>query len=478
MKPLASTIAGSWYPAAPSEIHALADRWERDSPPLPSPLPPPPNVLVLPHAGWAYSGPTAWQAVRLLRGAPYRRAVILAPCHCAHVSNRLVAPESDSLSTPLGVLPVDRDWLDRLSLLAPVVRHDRLHAAEHAAQILYPLLQLVLPGPFSLVPLVAGDFDPDQLAMSARALAALLSPDTLLVVSSDFTHYGTDFDYAPHGTASSPRVRDLVAAADADAIDRIAARDPDGFAASLRRTGATICGAVPIELALRALPPSATLRLLRYATSADPDGDYSRFVCYAALAGRADWPPPPPSTLSPDDRAFLLRLARASLEQAVQTGHPLPPPRDIPDSPALRESRGAFVTLTRRDDGDLRGCIGEILPRRPLPEAVAALAADSALHDPRFYPVTPGELPTLRVEISALTPPSPVPSWQSIVLGRDGMTLEKNGRFAVFLPQVAPEQAWDLPTTLTHLSRKAGLPPDAWQTGATFETFQAEVFHE
>jgi AMMECR1 domain-containing protein len=58
------------------------------------------------------------------------------------------------------------------------------------------------------------------------------------------------------------------------------------------------------------------------------------------------------------------------------------------------------------------------------------------------------------------------------------MTLEKNGRFAVFLPQVAPEQAWDLPTTLTHLSRKAGLPPDAWQTGAAFETFQAEVFHE
>ena len=75
-------------------------------------------------------------------------------------------------------------------------------------------------------------------------------------------------------------------------------------------------------------------------------------------------------------------------------------------------------------------------------------------------------------------PPKPVASWREIVLGRDGMTLEKNGRFAVFLPQVAPEQGWDLATTLSYLSQKAGLPPEAWREGAEFETFQADVFHE
>ena len=134
--------------------------------------------------------------------------------------------------------------------------------------------------------------------------------------------------------------------------------------------------------------------------------------------------------------------------------------------------------MNARASGALRGCIGEILPRRSLVEAVAARAVDSALHDPRFPPVEERELDGLRVEVSALTPPKRVASWSDIVLGRDGMTLEKDGRFAVFLPQVAPEQGWDLPTTLSYLSQKAGLPADAWREGATFETFQAEVFHE
>ena len=115
---------------------------------------------------------------------------------------------------------------------------------------------------------------------------------------------------------------------------------------------------------------------------------------------------------------------------------------------------------------------------RPLVEAVAARAVDAALRDPRFTPVSGSELTSLRVEISALSPPKPVASWREIVLGRDGMTLERDGRFAVFLPQVAPEQGWDLPTTLSHLSRKAGLASDVWRDGASFETFQAEVFHE
>ena len=139
---------------------------------------------------------------------------------------------------------------------------------------------------------------------------------------------------------------------------------------------------------------------------------------------------------------------------------------------------GAFVTLNDRITGVLRGCIGEILPMRPLVEAVAARAVDAALRDPRFSPVQERELASLRVEVSALTPPKRVASWREIVLGRDGMTLEKIGRFAVFLPQVAPEQGWDLPTTLSYLSQKAGLASDAWRDGATFETFQAEVFHE
>ena len=475
---LYSTIAGTWYPGTARGIRSLAGKWEVAGS-VKETAAKPPNVLILPHAGWEYSGETAWAAVRAVRGARFRRVVILAPSHRAWIENRLVAPESDAVATPLGECRIDRDWLDRLALVAPVLRNDRVHAAEHSAQIEYPLLQLALGQGFSTVPLVMGSFGADQMGMCARALARLMDAETLLVISSDFTHYGDDFSYAPYGTKGGEDVRKRVAAADDEAFSYMAKCDADGFAAFVARTGATICGHVPIEMALRAFPGGTSLVRARYATSSDGSGDYSRFVCYMSATGRAEWKDGGNAVLGADDRAYLLRVARESMEEAVRSGRAPRRGAFTASAPkATLAKMGAFVTLNDRATGALRGCIGEILPERPLVEAVAARAVDSARRDPRFTPVSERELGGLRVEVSALTPPKRVASWRDIVLGRDGMTLEKDGHFAVFLPQVAPEQGWDLPTTLSYLSRKAGLSPDAWREGATFETFQAEVFHE
>ena len=482
---LKSTLAGTWYPGTEQAIRALAEKWERtiaeEDAGGESAAPAKSNVLLLPHAGWAYSGEVAWRAARLVRGAGFRRVVILAPSHRAWIENRLVAPESDAVETPLGEIKVDREWIDRLALLAPVLRSDRLHAAEHSAQIEYPLLQLALGKGFAVAPLVMGSFGEDQMGMCVRALARLVDDRTLLVLSSDFTHYGDDFSYAPYGTKGGEDVRAKAAAVDAEAFAFMSRRDADGFAAYIRKTGATICGHVPIELALRAFPGGSSLSRLAYATSSDADRDFTRFVCYTAAAGRVEWPGEGTAVLGADARAYLLRLARESMESAVRAGGASFPRRaaDMRDAPSAALAKmGAFVTLNDKATGALRGCIGEILPMRPLAEAVAARAVDSALRDPRFSPVSERELGNLRVEVSALTPPKPVASWRDIVLGRDGMTLEKGSAFAVFLPQVAPEQGWDLPTTLSYLSQKAGLSADAWREGAKFETFQAEVFHE
>ena len=482
---LKSTLAGTWYPGTEQAIRALAEKWERtiaeEDAGGESAAPAKSNVLLLPHAGWAYSGEVAWRAVRLVRGAGFRRVVVLAPSHRAWIENRLVAPESDAVETPLGEIKVDREWIDRLALLAPVLRSDRLHAAEHSAQIEYPLLQLALGKGFAVAPLVMGSFGEDQMGMCVRALARLVDDRTLLVLSSDFTHYGDDFSYAPYGTKGGEDVRAKAAAVDAEAFAFMSRRDADGFAAYIRKTGATICGHVPIELALRAFPGGSSLSRLAYATSSDADRDFTRFVCYTAAAGRVEWPGEGTAVLGADARAYLLRLARESMESAVRAGGASFPRRaaDMRDAPSAALAKmGAFVTLNDKATGALRGCIGEILPMRPLAEAVAARAVDSALRDPRFSPVSERELGNLRVEVSALTPPKPVASWRDIVLGRDGMTLEKGSAFAVFLPQVAPEQGWDLPTTLSYLSQKAGLSADAWREGAKFETFQAEVFHE
>ena len=478
---IASTIAGSWYPGSEREIRALAEKWEERIAGEESAVAVPngPNVLVMPHAGWAYSGEVAWRAVRLARAAKYSRVVILAPSHRVWIENRLVAPEAEAASTPLGKIAIDKDWLDRLALMAPVVRNDRIHAAEHSAQIEYPLLQLALGGRFTIVPLVIGTLGADQMAMCARALTRLMDDRTLLVVSTDFTHYGDDFSYTPYGTSGGENVRTKAAAVDGEAFSLMAKCDADGFAAYVGRTGATICGRVPVELALRAFSGTVSLVRLAYATSSDGDRDFSRFVCYCAAAGRVEWSAEKGAVLNAEARSYLLRIAREFIERAVRPGGLIRQKPDLHDAPhATLAKMGAFVTLNDKATGALRGCIGEIMPVRPLVEAVAARAVDSARHDPRFSPVSERELGGIRVEVSALTPPKPVASWRDIVLGRDGMTLEKGNAFAVFLPQVAPEQAWDLETTLSYLAQKAGLPPDGWREGAKFETFQAEVFHE
>ncbi len=473
---LASTVAGSWYPATAGEIRSMVEGWENRLAADAS-NGARPNVVIVPHAGWAYSGDIAWSVLRCARGVKPARVVLLAPSHRAYIENRLVAPDATAVSSPLGEIPVDCEFIDRLALIAPVARNNRVHLAEHATQIEYPLLQLALGDGFSIVPLVAGALGGDQMAMCSRARSRLMDDDTLLVVSSDFTHYGDDFSYAPYGVSGARDVRERVAADDAKALACIEKGDADAFAAHVRDTGATICGRVPIELALRALPAGTRLSCVRYATSGDVTGEFDRFVCYAAACGRAVRQSAVRCVLDGEVRSFLLKLARESVERAVRGAAPRrPPAENVPQ--AARAKMGAFVTLTDRTTGALRGCIGEILPMRPLSDAVAARAVDAALHDPRFMPVAERELANLRVEVSALTPPKPVDSWRDIVLGRDGMTLEKDGSFAVFLPQVAPEQAWDLPTTLSHLAMKAALAHDAWREGAKFETFQAEVFHE
>jgi AmmeMemoRadiSam system protein A len=169
----------------------------------------------------------------------------------------------------------------------------------------------------------------------------------------------------------------------------------------------------------------------------------------------------------------LLALARETIRRYLDNGT-TPLARGFP--PVAERLQGAFVTLN--EHGELRGCIGHMAEDRPLAQVVGAMALAAALEDPRFSPVAAREVPGLEIEISVLTPMQRVAGPEAIVLGRDGVVLRKDGRSAVFLPQVAGEQGWDRPTMLQHLAAKAGLDTDAWQSGAEFLTFQAIVFRE
>ena len=179
--------------------------------------------------------------------------------------------------------------------------------------------------------------------------------------------------------------------------------------------------------------------------------------------------------LSPEARRDLLDLARRALEAHFQGD---PPPRLASDrSETFGEARALFVTL--RKDGELRGCIGTLSPDGELSRLVPRFALAAAFNDPRFPPLDSNELPECEIEISVLTPPEPFESEEEIETGRDGLIIEARGTSGLLLPQVATEWGFDRRTFLQEVSKKAGLPPDAWlQRGARLWKFQAEVFGE
>ncbi|NLF22488.1 MAG: AmmeMemoRadiSam system protein B [Lentisphaerae bacterium] len=478
---LASTLAGAWYPGRKDDLVALIHGCLAAVPPVPAGEPPP-NVLVLPHAGYAYSAATAAYGIARILRAPFRRVVLLAPSHRVRLRNRLLAPEAAAVSTPLGVIPVDHPFIAAVAQGCALDHDDAVHAAEHSAQIQYPLLQTALDD-FRIAPLIVGEMDAEARQRAARALRSLMDNETLLVISTDFTHYGVDFGFAPFSDDVFRRVEEL----DRGAYTCLQDQSSMAFNAYLDRTGATICGRHPLSLMLEILPRGAGLTCLHYATSSEETRDDSRFVCYLCMAGRAAWPreaaAASPETgadwLSDADKRLLLQFARRAIRQTLDRRRPCPADAFAAEaSEAVQRPAGCFVTLKMKATGELRGCIGEMTARRPLYQAVTEMAVHAAFGDPRFPELRSAEWDRVSIEVSVLTPPRPVDSWREIELGRHGMTLAKNGCSAVFLPQVAPEQGWTLEETLTHLARKAGLSPADWREGAAFTVFEAIVWGE
>jgi AmmeMemoRadiSam system protein A len=174
---------------------------------------------------------------------------------------------------------------------------------------------------------------------------------------------------------------------------------------------------------------------------------------------------------SPEERAQLLRLAHESILAAVEE-------REISleaPTPHFAEPRGAFTSLYLF--GELRGCVGYVLPIGSVYRAVGETARAAAFEDTRFYPVTANEAPHLQIELSILSPPQPIAP-EAIEIGKHGLLISMAGRRGLLLPQVPVEREWDRKTFLQQTCHKAGLPMDAWQRGATVEAFTAEVFGE
>jgi AmmeMemoRadiSam system protein B/AmmeMemoRadiSam system protein A len=435
-------------------------------------------ALISPHAGYAYSGQTAALGVKAAK-AKYARVIVIGPSHQVAMQDVLSVPRVTHYKTPLGEIPVDTEFIEKLLQHKIFQDIPQAYKTEHSIFIQLPLLQYRF-GDFKLVPIVAGQCSPETVQKAAEILKSLVDKDTLVVASSDFTHYGSNYGYVPF----SENIPDELKKLDMGAYDYIVKQDSVGFSKYCDRTGATICGRVPIAILLSMLPSDAKRTLLKYTTSGEITGDYTNSVSYFSIAFHGEWQKQavsettqPNATLTQQDKQNLLSLARKTIESYLQNKRVSSPEQlGITITEAMKVSRAAFVTLKK--NSDLRGCIGEIFPSQSLYKSVIVNAINAAVNDWRFQPVTPDELSGIKIEISALTAPRVIDSYNQIRLGTDGIVLEKDGLKALFLPQVATEQGWTLSETLTQLSLKAGLPADGWKEGASFQVFQAEVFGE
>lgn len=426
------------------------------------------RALIAPHAGYAYSGLTAAHAFRQVSEQSFQRVVVLGPSHFARFAGASL-PACDAYATPLGEVPV-APLARSLAGQGPFVSEPRCPVQrppwgrpvpsgaatpdtwEHAIEVELPFLQQAL-GAVDLLPVIYGEVKPVEVA---QRLDPLLDERTLLVVSTDLSHY--------HPYREARRL-------DQSCVDAICALDEE------RMAHEEACGRGPVLTLLRlAKQRSWQARLLDLRNSGDTAGDRAQVVGYAAIAFFAGG-----GRLAASDRVFLLGLARRGIEQACSGGaSPEVSEAEVP--PACRERRACFVTLHL--NGRLRGCIGGLVASQPLFREVMRNARDAALRDTRFAPVTEDEVPQLRLEISVLSTPEPVVFANPVELlgklrpGRDGVVLRIGSQQATFLPQVW-RQLPDKVEFLRQLARKAGADPAAWRgPEARVQTYGVESFAE
>lgn len=466
-----SVIAGSWYPDDPEVLKKQIANFIKvtPSPSLTGEL----IALIVPHAGYMYSGGVAGHAYRLLSEQPADRVLIVAPSHRAYFQGASVYQQG-GYRTPLGTVPLDKDIIHSLISASPFFKYvAKAELQEHSLEIQLPFLQVLLPK-FSLVPILMGD----QSYESCRQLSDLIATAcsgkrVLLIASTDLSHF--------HSYQEAKRLDQTV-------LDRVSAFDPEGLAEELKKGNCEACGGGPmitVMLAARRMGANKA-RILHYANSGDVTGDRHSVVGYMAAA-LFDNPGKGSKSvdsnvsragvdlgLSAEERQTLRKIALEAIRnRSKKRTQPASVSAEI--SPRLTEHRGAFVSLHKR--GELRGCIGTIEGRKPLYETVREMAVQAAFHDPRFKQLKPEEIDEIELEISVLTPLKRIYDPNEIEIGKHGLLIRKGLSSGLLLPQVAIDYGWDRITFLEWTCRKANLPPDAWKSAETeIYVFSADIF--
>jgi MEMO1 family protein len=462
-------VAGKFYPAAPDDLNKMltsffpGNRPEKSDNPL---------ALIVPHAGYVFSGSTAAAAYKQInRDTKFRHIFIIGSSHTTYFNGASIYDQGNYI-TPLGKVPTDTlsSWL--VNQYKFFTNNTGPHVAEHGLEVQLPFLQYWLKNDFTIVPIIIGGLSKENCNKIAAALTPFFNTNNLFVISTDFSHY--------------PEYQDAIASDNkmAHAILTNSAKDflltkKQIEGSGMNNLSTAICGWTSVLTLLNITEnmPGIKYNLIKYTNSGDSYyGDKDKVVGYCAIDVTRDhtetttW-----EYLNENDKSELLKIARHTLKSYL-TESVVPDYNKDGLSANLQKPAGAFVTL--KLNGNLRGCIGNFNPDKPLFQTIQDMAIAAATQDPRFSPVKPDGLDKLEVEISVLTPLKKISSPDEFIPGRHGIYIRKGGHSGTFLPQVATETGWSKEELLGHCARdKAHIGWEGWKTAELY-TYEAIVFSE
>jgi AmmeMemoRadiSam system protein B/AmmeMemoRadiSam system protein A len=463
-------VAGSFYPAGKQDLEAtLAALFKGAGQ---TAIEGTVRFLIVPHAGYAYSGEVAAAGYKSIpKDASYQNVFIIGTSHREYFEGASVYSIGNYI-TPLGEARVNR------KIARELIENNRnisfnpaAHNREHSIEVQLPFIQYHFEEQPLLVPIVLGSSSVSAARDLAASLLPYFTPENLFIISTDFSHY--------------PSYRDALKV-DQMTGDAILMNDPKHFYSALQKSSSLnianlatpACGwsSVMALLYMSEHDPGMKITPVLYRNSGDaPIGDHERVVGYWAIAGHEVLVDPPQFALSDQDKMMLLGISRSTLESyLIRQEIPEINPAGLSES--LQKNAGAFVSLYKH--GELRGCIGSFFSQEPLYRVVQDMTVAAATRDTRFYPVDRGELEDISIEISVLTPLQKIGSIDEFQLGRQGIYMRKDGRSGTYLPQVAEQTGWDKEEFLGHCAKdKAGIGWEGWKEAELF-VYEAIVFGE
>ena len=463
-------VAGSFYPDNAKEIKSMLTPW------LHAEAQDAPQVLIVPHAGYVFSGEVAAAAFsRIPKNHPYKRIFLLGPSHRVGFTGASVQTYYSSVETPLGKVPVDvalgKELVDKGKgdFIFRADAHDR----EHCLEVQLPFLQMVYDQVPPIVPIVIGSQRLEVLQRIAAVLKPYFNEENLFIISSDFSHYPS---------YENAKASDLFLA------DTITSGGVEEFLHALRQIDkmdfagedTAACGACAIAVLLSMMDAQGRDHFaadhVMYRNSGDSVyGDKDRVVGYNAIVFNR-LPEKEDDHLfhfTEEEKKAMVAAARSSIYSALRLDY------DGDDTPVgILKEKGYGVFVTLHLNGRLRGCIGRFSSSSTLHATIREMAQAAAFEDPRFPSLSRNEAHQIDIEISVLSPLKRISSIDEFKLGRDGIYMIKGSRHGTFLPQVAKETGWTTEEFLGHCaSEKAGIGYYGWKDAELY-TYQTEIVNE